>query len=175
VGREEHQGGDQRYRRYAAEKPGDFEVHHTLAQLLARGDPRSAEAISLYKSLVAARPEDHGLRLEYVHLLSADPNRRLEAIEEYRTLVAKQPTANCARRWPICSRPDQMGAPRLAAVRGDPAREAGDTGVRLKYAQMLAANREDTPEPSRSMSDLARRSEERRGALGARPGLRCAR
>lgn len=135
------------YKRYAAEKPGDFEVHHTLAQLLARDDPRSDEAVKLYSGLVEARPDDSGLRLEYVHVLSADPKRRVEAIEQYRALVKEKPTPEMREALAdlLAARPDGRSEARQqyeAILREKP----GDNGVRLKYAQLLASERETTPQ-----------------------------
>jgi tetratricopeptide (TPR) repeat protein len=135
------------YRRFAAEKQGDFEVHHTLAQLLARDDPRSAEAVSLYGSLVQAHPDDHELRLEYVHVLSADPQRRAEAIEQYRKLVESEPTPETREALAdlLAAQPDGRAEARKqydAILREHP----DNSAVRLKYAQLLAADRKTTPQ-----------------------------
>ena len=134
------------YRRYAAEKPGDFEVHRTLARLLAREDPRSEEAVTLYSGLVKAHPDDHELRLEYVHVLSADPRRRADAIQEYRTLVETKPTPELREALAdlLAARPgDRAEALKQydSILRENP----NDAEVRLKYAQLLASEREDTP------------------------------
>jgi tetratricopeptide (TPR) repeat protein len=135
------------YRRYAQEKPNDFEVQHTLAKLNARVDPKSEETIRLYRGLVNARPDDQALRLEYAQLLSADPKRRDEAITEYRTLVAAKPTPETREQLAdlLSGRPDGRSEAKkqyeaLLAEKPD------NTGVRLKYARMLAARREDTPQ-----------------------------
>jgi tetratricopeptide (TPR) repeat protein len=134
------------YRRLAAEKPGDFEVHHTLAQLIARDDPNSSEAVSLYDGLVKAHPDDHQLRLEYVHLLSADPQRRAQAIEQYRALVRDEPTPESREALAdlLAAQPSGRAEARreYEAILHD---RPTDTKVRLKYAQLLAGNREDTP------------------------------
>jgi tetratricopeptide (TPR) repeat protein len=134
------------YRRYAQEKPGDFEVQHTLAKLLARVEPRGDETMKLYRGLVDARPDDQALRLEYAQLLSADPKRRDEAIKEYRALVAAKPTPETRGELAdlLSGRPEGRAEAKqqyeaLLEERPD------DTGVRLKYARMLAARREDTP------------------------------
>jgi tetratricopeptide (TPR) repeat protein len=134
------------YRRYAAEKPGDFEVHRTLAKLLARDDPRSEEAVRLYSGLVKARPDDHELRLEYVHVLSADPTRRTQAITEYRALVEQKPTPELREALAdlLAARPEGRDEAReqYEAILHD---NSDDTDVRLKYANLLASEREDTP------------------------------
>ncbi|MGH7337500.1 MAG: tetratricopeptide repeat protein, partial [Myxococcota bacterium] len=133
------------YRRHGAERPGDFDVHRTLAMLLARDDPRDPEAASLYSSLVKSRPDDHALRLEYVNVLSADPKRRSEAIQQYRTLVREEPTPEL-----------QEALADLLAARPEGRKEAlelyedilhddpGKTSVRMKYANLLAADTDDT-------------------------------
>lgn len=133
------------YRRYAAERPGDFDVHRTLAMLLARDNPRDPEAASLYGSLVKARPDDHALRLEYVHVLSADPKRRGEAIQEYRTLVRQEPTPESQEALAdlLAARPE--GRKEALEIYEDILHEKPDqTSVRLKYANLLAADRDDT-------------------------------
>ena len=80
------------YRRYAAEKPGDFEVHRTLAKLLARDDPRSAGG-----RLAVQRPREGAARRPRAPArVRARPVRRPAAAhrgdQEYRTLVEKEPT-----------------------------------------------------------------------------------
>ena len=161
------------YRRYAAEKPGDFEVHHTLAQLLARDDPRSSEAVSMYSGLVKARPEDHELRLEYVHVLSADPSGEPRRSPSTASSSRRSRPPSCAKRWPTCSRPARTAATR-------PGNSTTQSCARIRMMPKYVSSTRTCSQASartpiwrsRSTRDPARRSEERRGAPGACPGLR---
>jgi len=133
------------YRRYAAEKPGEFEVHHTLAKLLARDDPSSGEAVSLYRGLVAARPSDQALRAEYAALLSADPERRTEAIQEYRILVDAEPTPETREALAdLLSGRSDGRAQALELYEVLTREKPDDVELRIKYARLLAGRREDT-------------------------------
>ena len=161
------------YRRVAAERPGDFDVHRTLAMLLARDNPRNPEAASLYSSLVKTRPDDHALRLEYVHVLSADPKRRSEAIQQYRALVREKPTPELQEALAdlLAARPE--GRKEAIELYEDILRDEPEkTSVRLKYANLLAADTDDTHLADRRVrNDSPRRPEERRRPPGARARL----
>jgi tetratricopeptide (TPR) repeat protein len=74
-------------RKVVAESKGDLDATHTLAQLIARQDPGSAEARKLYADLAKRKPGDTAIQLEYADLLAADPANRSQAISEYRAIL----------------------------------------------------------------------------------------
>ncbi len=133
------------YRRLARNQPDDFEVRHTLARLVARQDPRGDEAISMYADLVALRPGDAALRLEYAQVLARHRDKRDEALEQYRRVLARRPSFDTREEYAdlLSARADLRGEALeqyAILVRARP----DDVPLRLKYARLLSAVREDT-------------------------------
>jgi tetratricopeptide (TPR) repeat protein len=134
------------FHQYAKEKPDDMTVQHTLARLIARDDPRSDEAVSRYAELVRRRPADAALRLEYAELLSRDRSRRSEAIREYQNVLARNPRPSTREALAdLLSEDASRRSEALEQYRILLRDEPNDLGVRLKYARLLSARREDTP------------------------------
>lgn len=133
------------YRRLVGEKPDDFEVRHTLAQLVTRQDPKGDEPVRLYSDLVARWPGNTALRLEYARVLARHRDERAQALEQYRKVLAKNPAFEARVEYAdlLSGRSADRG-PALEQYAILVRERPDDNRLRLKYARLLGARRDDT-------------------------------
>jgi tetratricopeptide (TPR) repeat protein len=135
----------QEYRRLAREKPDDFEVRHTLARLVARQNPRGREAIEVYADLVALQPGNAALRLEYAQVLARHTGKREEAIEQYRLVLERSASFDTREEYAdLLSGREANRSKALEQYAILVRKRPDDVPLRLKYARLLGARREDT-------------------------------